>query len=136
MKRLLVVDDEPFVREALQDVLHGPGLAIEVAADAQAAMAELRAHDYALLVVDIIMPGMNGVDLIRAVREQHPQLAIIAMSGGGSMAIAGYRPDAISTRAYLRAAQLAGADGVLAKPFDTEELQRLVRPLLAGRQAQ
>lgn len=130
MKRLLVIDDEPFVREALKRVLGSDSVTVDAANDAAAALAELRLRRYDLVIVDVIMPGMDGVALIGLLRGEFPDVRVIAISGGGNFELGGYRPESVSTRAYLAAAEKAGADGVLAKPFEVTELESLVRPLL------
>jgi CheY-like chemotaxis protein len=76
------------------------------------------------------MPGMDGVELLRRIRAEFPGLRVIAISGGGNFELSGYGPDAVTTRAYLAAAANVGADAVLAKPFETAELEALIRPLL------
>jgi CheY-like chemotaxis protein len=130
MNRVLIIDDEPFVREALKRVLEGDGVSVDTAADANSALAQLRAQPADLVIIDVIMPGMDGVQLIRQLRADYPGVRIVAISGGGNFELGGYRPDAISTRAYLAAATKAGADAALAKPFDTAELEAVIRPLL------
>jgi CheY-like chemotaxis protein len=133
MKRLLVVDDEPFVREALKRVLEGDEVMVETASDAESALAKVLAGAIDLVVLDVIMPGMDGVQLIRRIRAELPEIRIIAISGGGNFELGGYRPEAVSTRAYLAAATNAGADATLSKPFDGAELEAVVRPLLSPR---
>ena len=130
MKRLLVIDDEPFVRDALKRVLEEDELSVEVAADAETALVQLSRHAFDLVILDIIMPGMDGVELIRKLRKEYPPLRIVAISGGGNFELSGYGPEAVTTRAYLSAATNAGADGVLAKPFETAELEAMIGPLL------
>jgi CheY-like chemotaxis protein len=133
MKRLLVVDDEPLVREALRRVLEDDAVHVDVATDARSALVQYQPGGADLVIVDVIMPGMDGVEFIRALRARDPAVRVVAISGGGNFDVGGYRPDAVSTRAYLAAASKAGADAVLAKPFDIDELEAVVRPLLAGR---
>ena len=130
MKRLLVIDDEPFVRDALKRVLEEDELQVDVAADAETALVQLNRQAYDLVILDIIMPGMDGVELLRRLRAEFPGLRVIAISGGGNFELSGYGPDAVTTRAYLATAANVGADAVLAKPFETAELEALIRPLL------
>lgn len=130
MTRVMVIDDEPFVRTALKRVLEGGAITVATAEDAGAALAMMRSQPADLVVVDVIMPGIDGVQLIRTLRSEFPAVRIIAISGGGNFELGGYRPDAVSTRAYLAAAMQAGADATLAKPFDTVELEAAMKPLL------
>jgi CheY-like chemotaxis protein len=71
------------------------------------------------------------VDLIKELRNAAFTGRIIAISGGGNLASAGYAPGAITTTAYLAAAAKVGADAVLTKPFERQELIGLVDSLLA-----
>jgi CheY-like chemotaxis protein len=130
MKRLLVIDDEPYVRDALKRVLEDDELSVDVAADAEAALLQLNSQSYDLAILDIIMPGMDGVELIRRLRADFPAMRVVAISGGGNFELSGYGPEAVTTRAYLAAAANVGADAILAKPFETAELEALIRPLL------
>ena len=132
MRRLLVIDDEPLVRDALQRVLQLESMQVAAAADAESGLAELRRELPDLVIVDIIMPGVDGVELIGRIRTRYPALPIIAISGGGNFEISGYQPDAIRTQAYLAAATKAGANAVIAKPFDPGELLERVNTLLAS----
>ena len=131
MKHVLVVDDEPYVREAVRRVLEHGGANVEEAVDAKAALARLAGTPVDLVIVDIIMPGMDGVQFIRTLRERQPDARIVAISGGGNFELGGYKPEAISTQAYLAAAATAGADAVLAKPFEISELEAVVLPMFA-----
>ena len=135
MQRILVIDDEALVREALQRVLASPTVSVIAAADAGAGLATLRESPVDLVIVDVVLPGMDGVAAIKEIRRHHPEVPIIAISGGGDFGLSAYRPEAISTIAYLAACTAAGADAVLAKPFETAELRSLIAQVLAPERA-
>jgi CheY-like chemotaxis protein len=78
---------------------------------------------------------MDGVATIKEIRRYHPEVRIIAISGGGNCGLNAYRPEAILTMAYLAACTSAGADAILAKPFETAELRSLIAQLLASERA-
>jgi len=123
---ILVIDDEPFVREALERVLKSRAVSVVGAADAAAGLALLDQSAVDLVIIDVVLPGMDGVAAIKQIRRDHPNIRIIAISGGGNFGLNAYQPDAISTSAYLAACKAAGADGTLAKPFETAELRTLI----------
>ena len=126
---ILVIDDEPFVREALERVLKCGAVSVLGAADAAAGLALLDQSAVDLVIIDVVLPGMDGVAAIKQIRRDHPNIRIIAISGGGNFGLNAYQPDAISTSAYLAACKAAGADGTLAKPFETAELRALIGQL-------
>jgi CheY-like chemotaxis protein len=129
MRKVLVIDDEPFVREALERVLKSSSVEVIGAADADAGFAALRAGPFDLAIVDVILPGLDGVAAIKQIRREYPGIRIIAISGGGNFGLSAYQPEAISTSAYLAACKAAGADATLAKPFETGELRALIGEL-------
>lgn len=135
MTRVLVIDDETFVREALQRVLGSAAVSVIGAADADKGLASLRASPVDLVIIDVVLPGMDGVAAIREIRRDFPHVRIIAISGGGNFGLSAYRPEAISTNAYLAACTAAGADGILAKPFETAELRSKIDQVLAAERA-
>ena len=126
MQRILVIDDEPFVLEALKRVLASNEVTVIGAATADAGLTVLRESPVDLIIIDVILPGMDGVAAIKVIRREHPGVRIIAMSGGGNFGLDAYLPDAISTTAYLAACKAAGANGTLAKPFETADLRSLI----------
>ena len=128
--RVLLVDDEPDVRAAMRRVLERAGFAVRLAASAEDAIQALATEPADVVITDIIMPRQNGAELIAVLRRDFPLTRIIAISGGGNFWPQGYKPDAITTSAYLAAAERAGAHGVLAKPFEMLELIDAVRRVL------
>jgi CheY-like chemotaxis protein len=132
MLRILVIDDEPYVREALERVLKSSAVTVVGAADAITGLAVLQTSPIDLVIIDVVLPGMDGVAAIKQIRRDHKNIRIIAISGGGNFGLSAYLPEAISTHAYLAACKAAGAEGTLAKPFETAELRSLIDRVTAG----
>lgn len=110
MSSVLVVDDEPGVRRLLDIVLRDTGASVRVAPDAESALAMVEELDPEVILTDVRLPGMDGVELARMVRNDghHHRAQILLMSAYG-------RPPAMS------------ADAFVPKPFDLDELVEHVR---------
>jgi CheY-like chemotaxis protein len=135
MHQVLVIDDDVDVRDAIRRVLERAGYAVRTSADAVEAVNQLSREPAHVVITDIIMPKVNGVEAIRTILKDFPDVRIIAISGGGNFGIDTYKPNAITTSAYLAAAESAGAHCLLTKPFDASDLVRAVEQVLAARQA-
>jgi CheY-like chemotaxis protein len=133
VQRILVIDDEPFVLQALTRVLASTDVTVIGASNADAGLAAMRESPVDLVIIDVILPGMDGVAAIKIMRRELPDLRIIAISGGGNFGLSAYMPDAISTTAYLAACKAAGANGTLAKPFETADLRSLIEQVQTAR---
>ena len=83
--RVLVVDDEPAFSEPLAERLALRGYETATAQDADAALAELARGPRDLIFLDVGLPGMDGVDLLKILREHHPQTDVVMLSGAGDM---------------------------------------------------
>jgi len=118
MSRIIVIDDEEDIRVALKTVLERAGFNVEVAATGDEGLELLRDRSADLVIVDVIMPGKDGVATVYDIRMEFPNTKIIVMSGGGNVAPLEYQPAAIKTSAYLASASAVGADLTLTKPFD------------------
>lgn len=132
MPRVLIIDDEEDIRDVLYDVLIHAGFDVNVASTGDEGIDELRSKPADVIVTDIIMPEKDGVTTIREIRKEFPDAKIIAISGGGNFGPDAYEPDAIKTSAYLAAADEAGADVILPKPFERKVLMEAIRALTAG----
>lgn len=118
-RRILVVDDDEGIRLQLSWQLEADGFDVTLAADGAAALDELRAGVPDLMVLDLTLPGLSGLDVLRSVRAATPtrQLPVIILSGRSS------EEDRITGLD-------AGADDYLVKPFSPGELAARVRSLL------
>jgi CheY-like chemotaxis protein len=120
MARILVIDDDPAVRAAMQMVLERDGFEVSAVGDGPAGVKLVAAEDFDLLLVDLFMPGMDGLETIRQVHRHKPGLPIIIMSGL-SFATSGTQPPD-----FLAMAGKLGAVGNLKKPFRPRELLAVV----------
>ena len=120
MADILIIDDDCQMRRLLTRVLHAAGHTVREAEDGRGGIAEFRRERPALVISDIVMPDVEGIETILTLREEAPTMPIIAISGGSGDTL------------YLRAATGLGATASLRKPFTTEALTTLVCKLLAG----
>lgn len=130
MPTVLVIDDEAGVRSSMELVLTRGGFRVVTADNGRTGVEAFGKDPADVVIVDVIMPRWNGIDVIKAIRESHPGARIIAISGGGNFGPLGYKPDTLVTESYLATAAKYGADAVMQKPFHRSELLALVRSLL------
>ena len=123
MGAILVVDDDQDLRESIALVLREAGFDVIEAGDGAAAIELLREREIALLITDLVMPGTEGMELVRLFAGKIERPAIVVMSG--------HHGDERSD--YLSLADKLGADRTLKKPFKSEQLLEAVRETLALR---
>jgi CheY-like chemotaxis protein len=121
MARIMIIDDDASVREALAALVGAAGHETCMASDGRRGLDRLPAFQPDLVITDILMPGMEGMETIRELRKRHPLLPIIAVSG--CMPFNGTD--------YLRTAQRLGASQSLPKPVEPGALIEAIRALLA-----
>lgn len=125
MARVLLVEDDGLLRKSVHRILEKAGHEVWETTGPKVAMSMLQQVPVDVMITDIYMPGMNGVDLINRVdRTRCPQ--IIAMTGGGVSR---------SAEDVLVDAAAAGAGYTLEKPFESRELLEAMNTLLATRDA-
>ena len=115
--RILVVDDERFFREAIREALEGAGLECITAANGPEALEFAKEGDFGVVVLDIQLPGIDGIEVLRRLREHHPALRVVILSAHTDQEI------------VLEALRL-GASDYLAKPLHDEELVLAVKRAL------
>ena len=108
-EKILVVDDEPAVAAVMADALREAGYEPDTRTDSVAALSLLSAIAYDLIVSDIAMPGLTGIQLLTLIKAQTPSPAVILITG-------------FSTRELARSALEHGAFAYVEKPFDTADL--------------
>jgi CheY-like chemotaxis protein len=116
LARILVVDDDAAVQMTIRLLLERAGHSVVTADDGRKGLALCQTGDFDLLFLDIFMPGMDGFETMRMVRQQHPQLPIIVISGRPISSESDSTPD------FLTMATKLGAVSSLQKPFRPSDL--------------
>jgi len=122
MASILIVDDDPTVRLIARELLRDGDHAIVEAADGDLAMAVIEAVPLDLVVLDLLMPNKDGLEVLRHVKANLPHIRILAVSSGG-------RIGAVS---YLETARVFGADEVMMKPLRLDSFANAVEGLLGS----
>lgn len=115
MKRILIVDDHSIIRKTIQDILKDESYEIEEASNGLEALQLQKKKPFNLIITDIIMPKMEGIELIIKLKRDFPDVKIIAISGGKPY--------------YLYIAKKLGTNHVFTIPFDQKELLETVKKL-------
>ncbi len=120
-KRILIIDDEPTALEVLTKILQYEGYDVVTAANGAEGVELFRKTPCDLVITDMVMPVKDGLQTILDLREDVPDLPVIAISGGG----------AISKERYLAVAGYLERVATIAKPFSVESIIKTVADLLA-----
>jgi two-component system response regulator PilR (NtrC family) len=113
MANLLIADDEKGYRDVLRVIFEDQGHSVQTANDGRQALAHLKKQKCDVVISDVRMPDMDGIELLRAAREFYPEIGIVIMTAFGTIDTA-------------REAFKLGADDFITKPFNNEELKLIV----------
>lgn len=119
MPTILVVDDDDILRSVLKAFLRAEKFEVLTAASGPEAIEIVMSRPLDLMISDIRMRPMNGIELLRHVRQSHPQLPVIMLT-------------AYSSRDTAREAEVLGASAYLAKPFTNDEVIRVVKEAISS----
>lgn len=118
MATILIIDDEPSIRALVRAILEGDGHSVREASNGRHGLDLYRERPVDLVITDIVMPVMDGLDLILELTREVPTVKIIAISGG------------LRNETILHMAKELGARYTFRKPFDLEAFRRAVRNVL------
>lgn len=116
--RILIVDDEEMIRESLSMILEMNHFSVDVAADGYTAISMIEQNAYALIILDLNMPGITGIEVLREMNRRAFRIPVICFTGFGSVA---------SEQLCLT----LGASAFMGKPVPIDTLLRTIRDLLS-----
>jgi DNA-binding response OmpR family regulator len=119
MKRILVVEDHKDVRNLLSKFFLLNGYEVDSVEDGDMAIRQIKEKKYDLIVTDYMMPNIDGIDLLKKIKMDNPQLSILMISGSG-----------VEEAFFIK----SGADAYLAKPLDLSRMKILVEKILNSKQ--
>ncbi|MFT5392097.1 MAG: two-component system chemotaxis response regulator CheY [Gammaproteobacteria bacterium] len=119
---VMVIDDEPAVRSLIQHILVEAGYRVEAVPDGAVALARLEACAPDVVITDVVMEPLDGIEVMRDIRKLLPEIPIIAMSGGGRL----------GSNQYLQMCVRLGAKSTIEKPFRPGELLRVVEDAITS----
>lgn len=120
MPNILIIDDDEQILGFLRILFEANSYEVYTASDGEDGLRQFRQNPADLVITDLVMPEKEGLETIQELRRDHPDLKIIAMSGGGQ----------IGSDNYLKVAELYGAQRVFKKPFRIAEVLAAVEELL------
>jgi DNA-binding NtrC family response regulator len=115
--RVLIIDDDEAIRDSLTIVLETAGFTVRSADACDSGLALARTFEPDVVLTDMTMPDADGTEVIAALKKNHPNVRIVAMSGGGRL----------GDKESLAVAREMGAHVTLPKPFDEDRLLAVVR---------
>jgi DNA-binding NtrC family response regulator len=122
MANVLIIDDDNQMRSLLHEAFLLAGIETETAADGSEAERILATHPFKVVITDIVMPDVDGFEVIFLLRQKYPNIAVIAMSGGGRL----------NATNYLDSARSFGAVAVFQKPLNRKALIAKVQEILGN----
>ncbi len=120
MKRILLIDDDDLSRGAIHKMLERAGYVVYSTVDGRGALDQYRSDPTDLVITDLIMPDIDGLEIIQELRRISPSARVLAISGGGR----------VEAEEYLSVARKFGAVEVLQKPFTGQRLKQAVEAAL------
>lgn len=117
-RKILIVDDEPAVLSILRDILMQAGYEIETANDGQEAMRKMEVFSAEVVLSDYMMPGMNGIEFLRKIKQSYPHVIPILLTGRGDVKVS------------FKAINQGKIFRLLLKPWDIEELNMTIHDAL------
>jgi CheY-like chemotaxis protein len=123
MNRILIIEDSKSTAEQLKFFLEQEGYIVSIAANGLEGIKLFEASIFDLVITDILMPVMDGIEVILFLKKNYPKIKIIAMTSGGN----------IKAAEYLKAVKLLGVDFTLRKPFRDNYLKNILNKIIENK---
>jgi CheY-like chemotaxis protein len=120
-KKILIIEDDEAMRSLLKDVLDAEGLVTEAVSNGSDALKKLMDQAFDLIITDIQMPGLTGLDILPGIKKLQPEAPVIVITAFGSEEV-------------LRRSFEKGATGYLEKPIHTHKLRALIHEMISSRE--
>jgi DNA-binding NtrC family response regulator len=117
MKSILIVDDEPIVRESIRDWLKDSGYDVYTAESGEEALSLVEKQEFSIIIIDVRLPGKTGIKVLSEIKQQKPQIKSIVITAYPSAELAAE-------------AMKLGAVDYLIKPINPDDLEQLIRDTL------
>ena len=118
-RHIVIADDEKLLCVTVADFLRDEGYKVTIVHDGNEILPILKAEKVDLVLLDLMMPTMNGMEALPVIKQHSPMTRVIILTGYGTMN-------------YVLQAQQLGSDGFVNKPFGVETLMRRIRTVLSG----
>ena len=119
--RILIVEDDPKMRDALQYIMRKEGYGVDAVGEGESALEKLKTTDYELIISDLKLPGMDGMDVLRAAKKYKPYVGVIVITAYGTIDSA-------------VVAMKSGAEDYITKPFNIDHIRLVVKKALEKRE--
>ena len=116
IEKILVVDDEPLIRDLLRDILKEEGYEVSIAMEGLSALKKVKREETDLVITDVKMPGLDGIKLLKEIKEVSPSTLVIVITGYGTI------ENAVE-------AMKEGAYDYITKPITNEQLKLILQKI-------
>ncbi len=120
LRQVLVVDDEAVIREGMRRILESDGYCVETSASGKTALEKMQERDFDVVITDLKMPGMDGIEVLKAIKILQPDVPVLMITGYATV------DTAVEAMKY-------GAFDYIAKPFTLEQISEKVRKAMLSR---
>ena len=129
-KKILIIEDDEEICEELSEILRGEGYAAEISSDGLNALALIEKKAYDLIILDLKIPGINGIELLKVIKEKKLKLKVLVVTARPLKHEGGIQKQGLAALDAKEQRLLRRCHGIVRKPFDVASLLAKIRQLL------